>query len=284
MGKKIPFNILICPECSSENLTIERETMTCENCKSNYRYINDTFQFSNFKTENISDSLDRIKHFIKNYSKLYNFLIYLISPVYSSRKKLDSFLADFVTNKEVTAINLGSGNSDISDNVSNVDIFAYENVDLTCNIEKLPFRDQSIDVIINIAVLEHVPQPEKVVKEIYRVLKRDGMIYLHFPFIQGFHASPYDFSRRTVEGIKHLLGDFEVIDIFIAGGPTSGFLWIFQEWVAILLSFGIKPLYTLVFLAMMILTFPLKFLDIVLQHHPMAKNIASGFIFTGTKK
>lgn len=155
---------------------------------------------------------------------------------------------EYVNDKDVVAINVGSGSSDISSNVSNVDIFAYENVDITCDIEKLPFKDKSVDIIINIAVLEHVPQPEKVVKEFYRVLKKGGKIYLHFPFIQGFHASPYDFSRKTYAGIKILLKDFEVIDIHIAGGPTSGFLWIFQEWIAILFSFGIKPLYTFIFL------------------------------------
>ncbi|MFC1574179.1 methyltransferase domain-containing protein, partial [Candidatus Latescibacterota bacterium] len=184
----------------------------------------------------------------------------------------------------VIAVNLGSGSSNISDKVSNVDVFAYNNVDLTCSAEKLPFRNESVDVIVNIAVLEHLPHPESVIDEFYRILKKDGVIYLHFPFIQGFHASPDDFSRRTYEGIKVLLKDFEELDIHISGGPTSGFLWIFQEWIAIVLSFGIKPLYLVIFLASMLVTFPLKFLDIILRHHPMAKNIASGFVFTGKKR
>ena len=158
-------------------------------------------------------------------------------------------------------VNIGSGNSKIADNIYNVDIFAYDNVDIVCDIENLPFKDNSLDVIVNLAVLEHVPNPKKVIEEIYRVLKPNGVIYTAFPFMQGFHASPYDFTRVTEEGIKVLHKEFETIEVKPFGGPTSGMLWTFQEWVAILLSFGNKKLHMIIYLVMMCLTFPIKFLD-----------------------
>ena len=102
--------------------------------------------------------------------------------------------------------------------------------------------------------------------------------------MQPFHASPYDFSRRTVEGMKVLYKDFDTIELKPSGGPTSGLLWIFQEWVSILLSFGIKPLHYLLNIVLMLLTFPLKFLDFILIYHPMSKNISSGFLYIGRKK
>jgi ubiquinone/menaquinone biosynthesis C-methylase UbiE len=67
-------------------------------------------------------------------------------------------------------------------------------VDIVCDIENLPFKNNSIDVVFNIAVLEHVKNPENVVGEIFRILKADGIVVSFFPFIQAFHASPYDFS------------------------------------------------------------------------------------------
>jgi SAM-dependent methyltransferase len=185
---------------------------------------------------------------------------------------------------DAVLINLGSGSSDISEKVSNVDIFPYENVDMTCDISSLPFKDNSVDMILNSAVLEHVPDPEQVVAEIFRVLKPGGIVYCFFPFMQGFHASPYDFSRRTEPGLLHLFRDFEVMELYCAGGPTSGMLWALQEWLAITFSFGFIPIYNLLHLLAMATLWPVKFLDVVLIHHPMAKNISSGFIFVGRKQ
>ena len=178
---------------------------------------------------------------------------------------------------------MGSGNSDLHENISNIDIFNYDNVNLTADLLNLPIQNNSLNVIINTAVLEHIPYPEKAVSEFYRVLKNDGIIYCFFPFMQGFHASPNDFSRRTIEGLKVLFKDFKILEIKDASGPTSGFLWIFQEYFAILFSFGIKPLYTFLYFLIMILTFPLKFLDVLLVNHPMAKNISSGFAIIARK-
>lgn len=78
--------------------------------------------------------------------------------------------------------------------------------------------------------------------------------------------------------------NFREEEIIVGGGPTSGFLWIFQEWIAILLSFGSKRLYMVIYFLAMLLTFPLKFLDIILKYHPMAKNISPGFIYIGKKQ
>lgn len=281
MGKSVSREILICPICKSDQL-IFNQNMECLNCKEKYELIDDKYCFVKLDQGDINDSLDKVKHLLKKFKNLYNFLIYLISPVYGDRH-LRKFINKHIKDKEVIAINLGSGSSDISDHISNVDIFVYDSVNLTCDIAKLPFKDNSIDVIINIAVLEHVPDPEKVVNEIYRVLKVGGMVYSLFPFMQGFHASPYDFSRRTSEGMKVLYKDFDLIELKCSGGPTSGLLWVFQEWVAIILSFGIKPLHSIVYILVMLITFPLKFLDVLLILHPFAKNISTSFTYIGKK-
>ena len=47
--------------------------------------------------------------------------------------------------------------------------------------EALPYADQSFDFIHCITVLEHVEDVEKSLLEMYRVLKPNGMIYLHTP-------------------------------------------------------------------------------------------------------
>lgn len=248
----------------------------------NYEKIGNQYIFKKLEMSDIEDGLDKLKNRLKKFTTFYTWLINVISPVFIDNNQT-KFLSSYVT-KNKLCLNIGSGNSSISDDVYNIDIFAYDNVDIVCDISDLPFKDNSIDVILNIAVLEHVPNPKKVIDEIYRVLKHGGVIFTAFPFIQGFHASPYDFTRVTEEGIKVLHKDFESIEVKPFSGPTSGMLWIFQEWVAILFSFGSKKLHMLIYLVMLVITFPIKFLDYFLIHHPMASNIASGFIYIGKKK
>ena len=250
-----------------------------ENTK--YKIVNNKYIFQELEFSEVEDSLDVLKSKLKKFSKIYYWLINVISPVFVDREQ-KHFISNYIDNDKMT-LNVGSGNSKIVEHICNVDIFAYDNVDVVCDIADLPFLDNSIDVVFNSAVLEHVPNPQKVVDEIYRVLKPNGVIYTAFPFMQGFHASPYDFTRVTEEGIKILHQDFELIEVKLFGGPTSGMLWVLQEWIAILFSFGNKKLHMLIYLFVMVITAPIKFLDYFLIKHPMAKNISSGFVYIGKK-
>ena len=54
-------------------------------------------------------------------------------------------------------------------------------------------------------VLEHVKGPEKVVSEVYRVLKSGGKVLFSIPFLQEIHADPYDFQRYTPYGLREIL-------------------------------------------------------------------------------
>ncbi len=55
----------------------------------------------------------------------------------------------------------------------------YKNVEFRLGeIENLPIDDSSIDVAISNCVINLVPDKEKAFREIYRVLKKDGKIYL----------------------------------------------------------------------------------------------------------
>ena len=248
---------------------------------SKYRIVNNKYIFQELEFSEVTDSLDILKSKLKKYSRAYYWLVNAISPIFESRGQ-KHFISNYLDNDKMS-LNVGSGNSKIFENICNVDIFAYDNVDIVCDIADLPFLDNSVDVVFNSAVLEHLPNPKKVVDEIYRVLKPNGVIYTAFPFIQGFHASPYDFTRVTEEGIKVLHQDFELIEVKPFGGPTSAMLWVLQEWIAILFSFGNKKLHMLIYLLVMVITAPIKLLDYFLIKHPMAKNISSGFIYIGKK-
>jgi len=172
MGKRIPFDILICPVCKTDNLKHNDNEIQCLECGKIFRINNNKYYFEQYPKEKIADPLDKLKFILKKYDKFYSFLIKSISPVYSPNsvhKLLNNFIRPM--SKNAVILNLGSGNSNISNLVSNIDIFPYKNVDLVCDISNLPFKPNSVDVVINIAVLEHLPNPQNVIKEIYRILK-----------------------------------------------------------------------------------------------------------------
>lgn len=74
--------------------------------------------------------------------------------------------------KEDIILNLGSGPTYLYDrrDVVNVDIFAFDEVNIVADDTDLQIKDESVDCIINIAMMEYVPHPDRVVKEIHRVL------------------------------------------------------------------------------------------------------------------
>ncbi len=46
---------------------------------------------------------------------------------------------------------------------------------------KTPFEDETFDTIIMNDAMEHVDEPEKVLEECHRILKKNGKLYLNFP-------------------------------------------------------------------------------------------------------
>jgi SAM-dependent methyltransferase len=259
----------------------ESSAFSCSVCNVRYAYNGQTLYVVSGTNDKVLDPLDKIKLVLKPFSRLYNFLIKIISPVFvdSSLKK---FIAAHVRPTGIF-LNLGSGNMRLHNDIINVDFIDYPNVDIVADISNIPLDDESCDGIFIIGVLEHVENPCAVIAQIHRLLKKGWFVYAFFPFMQGYHASPHDYFRTTHEGAKALFNGFSDVTIVLAGGPTSGFLWVFQEWLAMVLSLGIQPLYYIWYIALMVLTFPLKFVDLALVHHPAASHITSGFTIV-TKK
>lgn len=280
--KIIDKKIFQCPACGGENLLYEKNIIKCDKCDDIYRYQDNKYFFIR-ERELPEDFVDKFKYRLKKFSAFYNFLVKVISPVYVNNR-LKNFIETEINKKNGININLGSGNKLLSQKIINVDLLPYKHVDIVADIQMLPIANKKIDTVICEAVLEHVVNPYEVVKEINRVLKKGGLVYCFIPFICGFHASPTDYTRLTYEGMKVLFKDFEVVELGTGGGPTSGLLWVLQEWLAIVLSFGFRKLHFLLYLFFMLVTFPIKYLDIILAKHPMAKNIASGFYIIAKKQ
>jgi SAM-dependent methyltransferase len=77
--------------------------------------------------------------------------------------------------------------------------------DLVGSLESLPVEDESFDAALSTQVLEHVAEPADVLRELFRVLRPGGHLYLTVPLVGELHEEPYDFYRYTPYGLRHLL-------------------------------------------------------------------------------
>ena len=73
----------------------------------------------------------------------------------------------------------------------------YSELDYTCRLEELPMADETYDLVLCTQVLEHVPEPLPVLREIRRVLKPGGQAWVSAPLFYEEHEAPYDFYRYT---------------------------------------------------------------------------------------
>jgi SAM-dependent methyltransferase len=177
-----------------------------------------------------------------------------------------------------TVANLGSGTRRYGPNVVNIDVEPLPGVDIVGIAEKLPLADSSCDGAILQAVLEHVRDASLTLRELHRVLKPRGSLFVEVPFMQGYHPSPGDYRRYTEQGLRAELAhhDFDIEESGVAVGPASTMAWVTAEFVALLVSGRSEKTYRLARPISRWLTQPIKYADRWLDGHPMAYAIPSG--------
>ena len=82
---------------------------------------------------------------------------------------------------------------------------AYGEITHVCDLTDIPVEDNRYDLILLTQVLEHLPEPQDVLREMLRILKPGGELWLSAPLFFAEHEVPYDFYRYTQFGLDHLL-------------------------------------------------------------------------------
>jgi SAM-dependent methyltransferase len=77
--------------------------------------------------------------------------------------------------------------------------------DVVCSALDLTFPDNSFDTVVSTEVLEHVPDPQRAFREMYRVVKPGGYVIVSTPCYWPRHEVPYDFFRYPYDGFLHLV-------------------------------------------------------------------------------
>jgi len=82
-------------------------------------------------------------------------------------------------------------------------------------------------------VLEHCPEPEMVLKEVFKVLKPEGIFFFTVPFLWNLHEVPNDEYRYTPFSLERHLKNagFKEINLNATGGWHAAMAQMLGLWV-----------------------------------------------------
>ncbi len=81
-------------------------------------------------------------------------------------------------------------------------------VEIESDVEIIPLSAKSVDIAMMNLVIEHIPDPEKALQEVKRVLKRGGFFIIYFVENYPVHGEiPYTYQHFTDRGFEKLLAE-----------------------------------------------------------------------------
>jgi SAM-dependent methyltransferase len=244
LEKKEVLEILRCPKTGSrlhqldDKLIAESDTQHIE-----YEIIGDCpimidFDKGVFKKDNFSSSASSLSSFIErnSYHGFLGALRNVVNPLQAASveniKQFVDLLLSTQAHPQVLVVGGGIVGPTMDDfyndpriSVVSFDVYSSPHVQFIADGHNIPLPDRTFDAVIVQAVLEHVLDPAKVVSEMYRVLKDNGIVYAETPFLQHVHEGAYDFTRYTESGHRYLFKNFELIKSGVIAGAGTQLLW-----------------------------------------------------------
>ena len=84
---------------------------------------------------------------------------------------------------------------------------------------------EKYDKIICLAILEHVYDPFKAIKNLKRMLKKNGVIFGYVPYLYNYHAPQdlkfQDYFRFSKDALSYLFKDFNDVELYPVRGRVS---------------------------------------------------------------
>lgn len=96
-----------------------------------------------------------------------------------------------------------------------IDIHSTDLTSFVCSVEEMPFEDSLFDCVIGNQTIEHWENIDKSLREIYRVMKKGGLLYL---------TAPIHLHGR----IEFVAGDFKLIETNFTNNQF--YLSLYETW------------------------------------------------------
>tara|TARA_B110000211_G_scaffold233385_1_gene299455 strand:- start:7721 stop:8386 length:666 start_codon:yes stop_codon:yes gene_type:complete len=117
-----------------------------------------------------------------------------------------------ILEREKKILDVGSGDKSFYKICLKNDLDAYEidgSEGINFEKDKLPYQDNDFDFVLFNAVIEHLYSPDKILSEIYRILKKDGVLILITPnfkyAFRNFYNDPTHVHPYTPQSLKKIL-------------------------------------------------------------------------------
>lgn len=97
-------------------------------------------------------------------------------------------------------------------------------VEIECDLsDPLPLVDGSLETVVLSDVLEHVPEPSALWRELGRVITPGGNVLLNVPFFYWLHEQPHDYYRYTSHALRRFAetNGFDVVHLEPLGGSVE---------------------------------------------------------------
>ena len=94
-----------------------------------------------------------------------------------------------------------------------LDVRHGRGVQILGDAQALGLAGDTFETVLCTEVLEHLPEPQRAIDEIFRVLKPGGMLLLTTRFLFPIHDAPHDYFRFTKYGLRHLLRRFDILEL-----------------------------------------------------------------------
>lgn len=131
--------------------------------------------------------------------------------------------------RDAVVLDLGSGGRSLPGVIS-MEWVEHPDNTLRGDCLALPFRDGSVDLILSQAVIEHVKDPDLAFREMRRVLRPGGYLYVEIAFMQPVHQEPHHYFNVTPYGLRYLLRDWDVLEQGTVGTADDVVDWIHRAY------------------------------------------------------
>jgi len=133
------------------------------------------------------------------------------------RMQLESWLKELEIKADFV-LDIGGGQKPVKGRTKSWEVKEYKILDLPdWNLNNTwLYLDKKADIVFCLEVMEYIWQPNITISNLKNILKKDGILYISFPFIYPHHEpAETDYLRYTRWGVEKLLEEtgFNILDI-----------------------------------------------------------------------